>query len=279
MLAQLSAYAEVESYIDIPDFQYEGQNLNQTDPLITIEPVTYKVREDATYCIRPIEMIDTIVFHHSETRNTDTAQDINAYHLLRGSPTDPWYMIAYSFAINAPYIGQKTPKAKVSFGRPLKIVGAHAGSNVFIPMTEEQQRIWDSGKIKCGRTNNWVYDPSLVKDGKIKANVTTIGVVIIGNYAKFSGKYIKKGRKTVLNPTPNLNGFLPAKEPSDEVLDQFARLACQMQRENPTIKKFAYHGQYHSTSCPGTIDKHMTAIQLKAKEYGCDFKVIPGKFF
>lgn len=278
-LTQAFAYAEAE-FIDIPDFQYEPQNANQTDELIKVEPFNYQVRKEASYCIRPIEMIDTIAIHHSEGRSTDTASSINAYHITRGSASDPWYMIGYSYVINTPYEGETKPKSIVTVGRPLTIVGAHAGSSVFLPMDEVQQQLWDTKQIKCGKTGQAVYDPTLVQNGKMKANVTSIGVVVVGNYAEFSGKYIlnKKGKK-VINPFPNLNGDIPARQPTDKMIDMAARLSCQLQRQYPRIKNFTYHQQYHETSCPGSIKNYMNALKAKAKEYGCEFKVIPGKYY
>lgn len=264
---------------EIPTFMYEEQFRNQKeDNLIEINPVTYLRNTKASFCIRPTDMIDTIVLHHSESRNTDTPEDINRYHLSNGSASDPWYMIAYSFVIMAPYQGESTPLLKAFYGRPLNIVGAHAGSNVFVPMDSVQKNLWAQKKILCGKENNHIYDKTLVKGGKIKANVTTVGLVINGNYAPFSGPKLRNGRP---NRYQNPNGFLPAKEPTTQLIDSMARLSCQLQKEYPRIKTLAYHDQYHQTSCPGTLQEieHLKAIQEKAKEYGCEFKLLPGKLY
>lgn len=272
LILQVQAFAG--DYEIIPEEMYENQIQTSEDDLINIQSVSYIRNKKASFCTRPTDMIDTIVFHHSETRNNETAEDINEYHLNRGSPTDPWYMIAYSYVLNAPYAGATTPLSKATVGRPLNIVGAHAGSNIFVPMDAVQTKLWEEKKILCGKENETPkYDPSLVKDKKIKANVTTIGVVIIGNYALFSGA----GTRRKPNPNPNLNGFIPAKEPTANLIDMYARLSCQLQKKYPRMKNLAYHAKYHSTSCPGTIqkDKHMKAIQTKAKEYGCEFTLMP----
>lgn len=279
MTQMTSALAEAE-FIDIPDFQYEPQSIGQAEDLIQILPFNYQVRKDASYCIRPIEMIDTITIHHSEGRSTDTASSINAYHITRGSASDPWYMIGYSYVINTPYAGESKPKSAITVGRPLTIVGAHAGSGIFLPMDEVQQQLWDSKQIKCGKTGQAVFDPTVVQNGKIKANVTSIGVVVVGNYSLFSGKYIVNSRgKRVVNPQPNLNGDIPARKPTDKSIDMIARLSCQLQKQHPRIKNFTYHRQYHATSCPGSFENYMDEIKAKAKEYGCEFKVIPGKYY
>lgn len=265
---------------EIPTFMYEEQLRNQKEEsLIEINPVSYIRNKKATFCTRPTDMIDTIVLHHSESRNTDTPEDINRYHLSNGSAADPWYMIAYSFVIMAPYKGESTPLLKAFYGRPLNIVGAHAGSGVFVAMDSVQKSLWNQKKILCGRENEIPkFDKTLVKSGKIKANVTTIGLVVNGNYAPFSGPKLKNGKP---NKYQNPNGFLPAKKPTLELIDSMARLACQMQKEYPRIKTLSYHDQYHPTSCPGTLQEieHLKAIQEKAKEYGCAFKLLPGKLY
>ncbi len=207
-------------------------------------------------------MLDTIVFHHSETSSTSTALDINQLHLNRGTKNDPWYMIAYSYVVNAPYKGAKVPNRVVTEGRPLEIVGAHAGSNVFVPMDDEQQRLWAEGKITCGKEGeDFKVDATLVKDGKIKANVTTLGIVVNGNYAPFS-KY---------NPNGYRNGA--SRGPTKETNTMLAQLSCQLQKQYPRIKNLRPHNSYHSTTCPGDIwtEKNVAEIKALAKGLGCEF--------
>ena len=228
---------------------------------VTIDKAQYERNSQATFCKRPTEMVDTIVLHHSETTNTTTPEQINNLHLARGTPQDPWYMIAYSYNINSPYTGSFIPKTKVTEGRPMELVGAHAGSDAYIPMNEEQKKMWDDGLITCGKENQeFKIDPNLIRDGKIKANVTTIGVVVIGNYAPFS--------KT------NPNGYSPDKPryPSRSTQDLVARLSCQLQKKYPKINNIKWHNYYHATSCPGTIKEYINKIITLTRKYGCDFK-------
>src|SRR5665647_2028464 len=166
--------------------------LNDQEPewpveLIKIHKEEYVRNRNASFCTRPTDMLDTVVLHHSETLPTDTAQDMNSYHLNRGTEADPWYMVAYSYVINSPYAKSSNPEPKVTEGRPLDIVGAHAGTSAFVTMNAEQLAMWNDGKITCGKENTeFKVDPILLSKGKIKANVTTLGVVIVGNYAPFS---------------------------------------------------------------------------------------------
>lgn len=260
ILAQSIAFAD-EDFVSTPNTDY-ATILN--DELITVLDMNYLRNRKASFCTRPVEMIDTIVIHHSETRSLTTPEEINEFHLNRGSAADPWYMIAYSYVINTPYIGNSIPDSKVTVGRPLGIVGAHAGSDIFVPMDAVQQQLWSEQKVMCGKEGQpQKFDPTLVRGTRIKANVTTLGVVVNGNYSLLSRS--------------NPNGNRPAKTPSVKLVDMFARLSCQLQRQYPRIKTLAYHNQYHSTSCPGTIQlrKNMQAIQNKAREYGCEFKLLP----
>jgi hypothetical protein len=257
------AIVMADSFLAIPDF---SQLLSQSDPEWPVEYVTihkeeYERNSRASFCLRPVEMVDTIVFHHSETPTTTTAQQINDFHLNRGTPEDPWYMIAYSYVVNAPYAGSSTPKMKVTEGRPLEIVGAHAGSNAFIPMDNEQKKLWEEQKVLCGKEGEEAkFDPSFVKDGKIKANVTTLGVVINGNYAPFSrfnpGGYSKRSPRYPTKATQELLG----------------KLSCQLQKKYPRIKYMKWHNYYTPTSCPGTIKNFVAQIRTHAKRYGCEFQ-------
>jgi hypothetical protein len=226
----------------------------------TIHKENYERNTNATFCKRPLEVMDTIVLHHSESPSTTTAVEINNFHLTRGTPADPWYMIAYAYAINAPYTGARIPALKVTEGRPLEIVGAHAGTNIFVPMDETQKKLWEEGKIICGKEGEvGRVDETMVKDGKIKANVTTIGLVVIGNYVPFS--------------RTNPNGYSPRnpRVPTFSVLDSMARTSCQIQKKYPRVKYIKWHNFYNATSCPGLIRKSIPQIKSLARNYGCEF--------
>lgn len=229
--------------------------------LIDIAKENYQRNGHASYCRRPMEMVDTIVFHHSETPSTTTPIEINEMHLNRGTPQDPWLMVAYSYQVNTPYAGNTNPIAKVTEGRPLEIVGAHAGSEAFVTMNPDQKRMWDEGQITCGvEGGNFTIDPKqLNAKGQIKANVTTIGVVVIGNYAPFSRE--------------NPNGYRRSnvRNPTNKTLDMLARLSCQLQKKYPRMTTLRWHNFYHTTSCPGTIKDFVPAIRNLAKGYGCVF--------
>jgi len=235
---------------------------NVEPDLIEVSKIDYQRNSKASFCTRPLEMVDTVVIHHSETPSTSTPTYINMLHLNRGTPNDPWYMIAYGYVINSPYAGGSIPKPLVTEGRPMEIVGAHAGSNAFVPMDDEQKKLWDEGKIRCGKEGEEPkVDPALVKDGKIKANVTTIGVVINGNYSPYDKR--------------NNPGGYPKNKPrypTKATQDMIARLACQVQKKHPKVKNIKWHNYYQSTSCPGTIKNYIGQIKALAKEYGCEFQ-------
>lgn len=228
---------------------------------VKIEKVDYERNsETASFCKRPEDMVDTIVIHHSETPSTDTPERINELHLNRGTAADPWYMIAYSYVVNSPYAGSTGPRARVTEGRPLDLVGAHAGSNIFVPMDADQEKMWKSGKITCGKEGgDFKVDPSMVKEGKIKANVTTIGLVVIGNYSPFSKE------------NPNGYSRKNPRYPTLSTQDMIARTSCQLQKKYPRMKSIKWHNYYHPTSCPGTIKDYIGRIKTLARKYGCEF--------
>ncbi len=227
---------------------------------VTIYRPDYPRNSRATFCKRPPEMVDTIVLHHTATSSGASPQDINRMHLNEGTPGDPWYMVAYSYLINGAYPGANSPDNAVYEGRPLDIVGAHAGSNIFVPMDNNQRRLWAEGKITCGGENlPFSVNPSLVNGNTIKANVTTIGISVIGNYAPRSiSNPLGYGRNSVRNP-------------SSATLDNIARLSCQLQKKYPNMKTIKWHGQYHSTECPGTIKNFIGQIKARARGIGCEF--------
>lgn len=237
----------------VPDQPWPFEYVNVYRPV-------YPRNSRASFCKRPAEMVDTIVLHHTATSSSAGPQDINRMHLNEGSAADPWYMVAYSYLINGAYPGQSRPDSTVYEGRPLDIVGAHAGSNIFVPMDANQRRLWNEGKITCGMENGpFTLNPTLVSNGMIKANVTTIGVSVIGNYAP----------RSISNPL----GYSRSspRVPSSATLDMIARLSCQLQKKYPNMKNIKWHSQYHSTECPGTIKNFIGQIKARARGIGCEF--------
>lgn len=272
LLVSTAAWAQGSGIFSFPSLGNLLSFSSDDDELIKVEKFEYKRNTDASFCNRPIEMVDTIVFHHSETPSTTTPEAINRLHLNRGTKNDPWYMIAYSYVVNSPYAGETLPNLLVTEGRPLDIVGAHAGSKAYVPMDDEQQRLWAEGKVVCGKEGqDFKVDPAQIQNGKIKANVTSIGIVVNGNYSPFSGS--------------NPNGYKRGKErgPTMETLTTLAKLSCQLQKKYPRMKYMRPHNSYHETSCPGDIwtikdpdhpeiKTHFEIIQSIARGLGCEFR-------
>jgi len=232
----------------------------EDDDLIQIEKITYETNKEANFCKRPVEMLDTIVVHHTAGLPTTTPEEINKFHTTRTSNNNPWYMIGYSYVISAPYKNSKTPESKITEGRPIDLVGSHAGSDSYQSMDEVQKKLWDENKITCGKEGGeFTRDDKMLKDGKIKTNATTLGIVVIGNYAPIS-QY-------------NPSGYDPKKprHPTDKTLEMIAKLSCQLQKKHPRIKNIKWHSYYKPTSCPGTIKAAISKIIKLSKDYGCEF--------
>lgn len=259
LLLSLPVYSQSPDCVDCPPGPYTTlPNVPlPTWPLelIEVKKVNLKKNLRVEFCRRPEEMLDTIVLHHSETPPNRTPATINQFHLDRG-----WYMSGYSYMVNAAYPGTVSPALSVTEGRPIDIVGSHAGTEAFVTMTPAQQAIWDAGKIVCGLDGGeFKVDPAQLRNGKIKANVTTLGVVVIGNYVPYSRR--------------NPGGYPRSKvrNPTTQTQDAIARLSCQLQKKYPNIKEIKWHNLYNSTDCPGTIQNFITQIKTMARGYGCDF--------
>lgn len=276
-----SIHADDGSFCSVPDLSSFLPSVNlpsmPEEELIEITKVNYKRNLAASFCTRPVDMVDTIVIHHSETPSTNTAQDMNAYHLNRVSYKtndagqfirnshgrkipDPWYMVGYSYVVNSAYPGATLPKPLVTEGRPLEIVGSHAGSAAFTKMDEDQKKMWADGKVQCGKTGGiFKVDPNQSSDGNIKANISSIGVVVVGNYA--------------VKSSSNPNGYKPSnpRHPTLQTVDTLARLACQLQKKYPRMKTIKWHNFYTNTSCPGNLKNQVDQMKALAKGYGCEF--------
>lgn len=241
----------------------------KVDPLedLVINKVKYKTskNKNATYCIRDKKALSGITIHHTATPTSWTPQDINRFHLNRSTAGDPWYMIGYHYLINSQ---SKT----ISQARPLEYSGAHAGGYDAPLNSIEYDRIKDL-KVTCAHTKkqHQKQRPHPLSDdfnsnGQAKGNVTTVGVALIGN---FETKY----KSTVSGVTLIKNPAKVTKRASPEAIIKVAKLACKLQRENPTIKVIRPHSYYHSTNCPGSVIADLKKVSSLASEYGCSFDV------
>ncbi|HXH32177.1 MAG TPA: peptidoglycan recognition family protein [Bacteriovoracaceae bacterium] len=229
--------------------------------LIPIKNVVYDRNLEVSYCKRPVEMVDSIVLHHSASSDLSTSEELNDHHIEKNN----WHMLGYSYVIHSPYQGGPG-STTVSAGRPLEMVGAHAGSTAFVKMNPGQSKLWESGRLVCGiEGSQFKVTPSeLMNNQNIKANATTIGVVVVGNYSPFS--------------RTNSTGYSPKypRRPTGQTIDAIARLSCQLQKKYPLIQNIKWHNFYkdakNGTACPGNIKNFIGDIKLKAKDFGCVFK-------
>jgi hypothetical protein len=237
----------------------------QLPPLVEILKVKLKRNNKAVRCIRNTDVVDTIVLHHSESGTKQRIQDINQYHLNQGTAADPWLMIGYHYTINSPYSNQNF-KSSITEGRPIEIVGAHVGGGSYEQPSLETRAILEKNPIKCGKESGiqtQAADTFRAVAGiaatEAKANVTTVGIVVIGNYALYS--------------RANPGGFSASKPriPTKETLELTAKLSCELQRKHPRIKNIKWHNYYKDTSCPGLLKDYIGQIKAIAKGYGCEF--------
>lgn len=231
------------------------------EPLIPIEQPVLRTNPAAKQCYRNESMVDTIVFHHSSSSPAQSIQTINEGHLNRYSPGDPWHMIGYHYTINAPYAGT-SGAIKVSQGRPFNLSGAHVGSDSYASMsTSTRDLLAKNNSVVCGSPGRpyAVPDDRFNAQGQGKGNYTTVGVVIIGNYAQRSAS--------------NISGYPVGKPryPSDATIEAAGKLACELQRRHPRITKMSWHNAWKQTACPGTVKARIEQIKVVARRFGCTF--------
>lgn len=237
-------------------------NVPRPEPLIDIRTPALTRDSGASYCRRNPEVVDTIVFHHTQTPSTSTVQDINDMHLDRGSAADPWLMIGYHYTINAPYPGGTIPTPVVNQGRPFNISGSHAGTNIFRPAGAETRRLMaEDGAMRCGRATGPLSEATDKFDsaGRVKANYNTVAIALIGNYAK----------RTSENPGGWRAGS--PRYPSAATIEMAGKLACELQRQHPRLTTIKWHSFYNSTDCPGLVKDRIPQIKAVAARFGCTF--------
>lgn len=230
------------------------------EPLVTIQTPSLRRNTAAEYCRRNEDLVDTVVFHHSGGPSSQTISDINDGHVNRESNGDPWLMIGYHYAINAPYQGSRG-STSVSQGRPFNIAGAHLGSTSYSSLSTTGRNLLNqNNNIQCGVQGRRFTTPTdRFQNGKGKSNYTTVGVVIIGNYAQVAPH----------NPGGYRRGS--PRYPSASALDTAGRLACEIQRRHPRVTKISWHSAYKSTDCPGTVKERIQQIKNVARRFGCTF--------
>jgi len=236
-------------------------NVPEPLPLIEIRTPTLPRDAGASYCRRNTEVVDTIVFHHTQTSSTTTVQGINNMHLDRGSADDPWLMIGYHYTINSPYAGGTIPAPVVNQGRPFDLAGSHAGTNAFRAANAETRRLMSQeGAMRCGPANGPLAEAEdKFRNGLVKANYNTVAIALIGNYAK----------RTSENP-----GGYPynrPRYPSQSTIEMAGKLACELQRKHPRLQTIKWHSYYNATDCPGLVKDRIPQIKAVAARFGCTF--------
>ncbi|MEX1099161.1 MAG: hypothetical protein WEB87_01975, partial [Bacteriovoracaceae bacterium] len=256
---------------------------------------------------------DTVVIHHSATSNELDPQDIHDLQVVShendrdsaGNP-DPWYMIAYNYVVKAPYEDDARDPPQVFEGRPDHIKGAHAGGHVNLDQLDPKvRRLVENSNIQCG----WNKDKDSghqmdtvsenatdlareeINDGFVSANITSVGVLVTGNFAP-----------DILNGRPNVSGYPangPVRYPSETTLRTTAKLICKLKNgDYPNLRKITDHNYarikknladgegYFGTCCPGTVyyrlnklleltkeecPEHQFALDISPKEHLCHF--------
>jgi len=267
---------------------------------VTINPMDYKnINYAGSYCERDKMIVDTAVIHHTATSNQFDAQDINDTQVVahendtdaNGNP-DPWYMIAYNYAIAADY---NSNDISIYQGRPDNLKGAHAGAYINTDQLDPVvQELVKNYQFKCGyntdKDKNHIIDKRDYKtekkyrkdlaNGKISANMTTVGVSVIGNYMPDLIPNGYGGFSSNPSGYPS-NGDI--RYPTEESLKKVGQLICKLKKEtHPHLRKITDHNfikikkqiadgdSTSGTCCPGTVYYKMNQIRKYAME-ACNF--------
>lgn len=279
----------------IPDVAPEDE---YTD--LQIEPYEYdNINYEGSYCERDLNLVDTAVIHHTATSNQFTPQDVHNTQVAAhendrdssGNP-DPWYMIAYNYAITADYNGTNST---VYQGRPTTLKGAHAGGYVNLDQLDPSVRtLAENYSFKCGYNTdhdaNHVIDrrdykterkyARELREGYISANMTTVGVSVIGNYMPDMIRRRSGGYEANPSGYPRNQG---TRYPTDASLKKVGELICKLKKEtHPHLRKITDHNFIKikkqiadgtataGTCCPGTVYYRMQKIRDFAME-ACNF--------
>ncbi|MBD65801.1 MAG: hypothetical protein CME62_11380 [Halobacteriovoraceae bacterium] len=253
----------------------------QSAPLVSINQVDYTPTSntEATYCTRDMSMVTHLVIHHTATDLSTSPTAINNSHIQNNTGGDPWYMISYNYLVSEYHNGGHPNQPAIIQGRPDNMKGAHAGG--YTPTLSPSERAYyaaqsfecgnptlgmEPGQIESQIASNTYGDVS--RRGGISGNIISLGIAIVGNFSTTPGVSLGNGESI-----PQAGNHVP--DPvNPNSISQTAKLACQLQRQYPTITKIVPHNYFKSTVCPGYIKRYLNRIAQEANELGCSFNVI-----
>ena len=253
-------------------------------PIVDIVPYRFaNINYEGSFCKRPPELADTVVIHHSASSDTDSPQTLHDLQIMmRENSPSPWYMIGYNYLVSSPP-GQETT---VFEGRGAEMKGAHAGGFVNLDQVDPPVReLLKNSEIKCGWNtdgdsahtidvldkDSMRQNEKYLRQGFVSGNVTSVGILVIGNYAP-----------DLLGTSINPGGYPsngPIRYPSDNVLRTTAKSVCRLKSEShPNLRKLTDHNYMKikkaladgnsaiGTCCPGTVYKRMSRLLALVKE-------------
>jgi len=264
------------------------------DQLCPIKFNYMKVRQpsaEATYNMRNVQMIDTVVIHHTGPGSNlkTNVEAIHNQHIDRSTDGDAWYMVGYNYLINLGGNGGSVNKPNIVVGRDTSFRGAHAGGNTLPLSIKEIEKLFNTyqfynckevlenvevepykvhtksiceddheqvspGDYRCGALASNIA--SLNNDGSISGNLTTIGVAVMGNFTKESTKSIN-GIDLYDHNLTNI------KDVQYSLVPKLVELINALKKDYPTIKRIVPHSYFKSTECPGQVRNILTLVAQK----------------
>ena len=256
----------------------------------------YWVNSGSDFCVRPNELVDTVVLHHTAMDIHQDGVDLNAAHINK--PGGGWYMLGYHYVFGNVDEGKRWDGFLESIltdpiiqeGRPGHLVGAHASA--LMDKKDISPTVWsllqDKGKIRCYKSSSPLYlqgAPRLlkneekiqqqIKNGNVRANITSIGIGVRGNLAKKSDENPEgyfPGSSHVLSENMTLS--------TDRGLSyDIGRFICHLKKSkyphlkkiwgHNTILKTAVWSNSGGTCCPGLIARYLPRI-INVANHFCD---------
>jgi len=253
-----------------------------------------KPSKSATYNMRSNAIVDTVVIHHTGdgTNLKTNAEAIHRGHIDRTTDNDAWYMVGYNYLVSLGGNGSSIEKPAIIKGRDSNFRGAHAGGFTLplsIDKIEElmntfqfyncrdvlgddyssfptkqiqkknicedgvQNRI-SSNDYNCGALASNIA--AVKSNGSISGNMTSIGVAVMGNFSKHSGKRFM-GEKLYNSKT------LSVSQVKATLVPKLVELVNALKKDYPGIKKIVPHSYFKRTECPGTIRSVLSEVGLQ----------------
>jgi hypothetical protein len=276
---------------DVDDLVQEKSAVDKLCPIEIDYMKVEKPSKSATYNMRSNAIVDTVVIHHTGdgTNLKTNAESIHRGHIDRTTDNDAWYMVGYNYLVSLGGNGSSIKNPAIIKGRDSNFRGAHAGGYTLPLSIDEIEKLMDtfqfynckevldansstfpvsqiqkknicdegvenrrsSNDYNCGALASNIA--AVQNNGSISGNMNSIGVAVMGNFSKHSGKNFM-GEKLYNSKTLNVS------QVKSTLVPKLVELINALKIDYPGIKKIVPHSYFKSTECPGTIRNVLSEV-------------------